>query len=183
MSYESFKTGLASALQAGILLKTDNPILMALKTGDKAPDFTLYSSEKKEVSLDDFQGKNVVLLFFPQSFTSVCTKELCQTRDDIAFYQNLDCEVLGISVDSVFTLGRFKEDQKLNFPLLSDFNKEVSRAYDALAEDFAFGMKGVSKRAAFLIDKQGVIRYVEVLDNPGEMPNFEAVQSCLQSLN
>ncbi len=155
---------------------------MALKTGDKAPNFKLYNSEKEEVSLDSFQGQNLVLLFFPQSFSSVCTKELCSTRDDIAFYQNLDAQVLAISVDSIFTLGKFKEDQKLNFPLLSDFNKEVSRAYDALHEDWILGMKGVSKRSAFVIDKTGVIRYAEVLENAGELPNFDAVKSTLESL-
>ncbi len=156
---------------------------MALQSGEKAPNFKLYSDEKKEVSLDDFKGQNVVLLFFPQSFTGVCTQELCSTRDDIAFYQNLDAQVLAISVDSVFTLGKFKEDQKLNFPLLSDFNKEVSRAYDALYEEWILGMKGVSKRSAFVIDKNGVVRYAEVLDNPGNLPNFEAVKSTLESLN
>ena len=156
---------------------------MALKAGDKAPNFKLYNSEKEEVSLDNFQGKNkVVLLFFPQSFTGVCTKELCSTRDDITFYQNLDAQVLGISVDSVFTLGKFKEDQKLNFPLLSDFNKEVSRSYDSLYEDWILDMKGVSKRSAFVIDKSGIIRYAEILDNPGEVPNFGAVKSTLESL-
>ncbi|MEZ4932889.1 MAG: redoxin domain-containing protein [Saprospiraceae bacterium] len=156
---------------------------MSLKPGDKAPNFKLYNSEKEEVSLDSFQGKsNVVLLFFPQSFTGVCTTELCNTRDDIAFYQNLDAQVLAVSVDSVFTLGKFKEDQNLNFPLLSDFNKETSRAYDALYEDWILGMKGVSKRSAFVIDKGGVIRYAEVLDNPGELPNFDAVKSTLESL-
>jgi peroxiredoxin len=156
---------------------------MSLKPGDKAPNFKLYNSEKEEVSLDSFQGKsNVVLLFFPQSFTGVCTTELCNTRDDIAFYQNLDAQVLAISVDSVFTLGKFKEDQNLNFPLLSDFNKETSRAYDALYEDWILGMKGVSKRSAFVIDKGGVIRYAEVLDNPGELPNFDAVKSTLETL-
>lgn len=156
---------------------------MALKAGDKAPNFKLYNSEKEEVSLDNFQGKNkVVLLFFPQSFTGVCTKELCSTRDDITFYQNLDAQVLGISVDSVFTLGKFKEDQKLNFPLLSDFNKEVSRSYDSLYEDWILDMKGVSKRSAFVIDKSGIIRYAEILDNPGELPNFGAVKSTLESL-
>ena len=156
---------------------------MALKAGEKAPNFTLFSDEKKEVSLDDFKGKNVVLLFFPQSFTGVCTEELCSTRDDIAFYQNLNAEILAISVDSVFTLGKFKEEQKLNFPLLSDFNKEVSRAYDAIYEDWIMNMKGVSKRSAFVIDGEGVIRYAEVLDNPGNLPNFEAVKSTLESLN
>lgn len=156
---------------------------MSLKPGDKAPNFKLYNSEKEEVSLDSFQGKsNVVLLFFPQSFTGVCTTELCNTRDDIAFYQNLDAQVLAVSVDSVFTLGKFKEEQKLNFPLLSDFNKETSRAYEALYEDWILGMKGVSKRSAFVIDKGGVIRYAEVLDNPGELPNFDAVKSTLESL-
>lgn len=156
---------------------------MAIKTGDKAPNFKLFSSEKTEVSLDDFKGKNVILLFFPQSFTSVCTAELCSTRDDIAFYEQLDAQVLGISVDSVFTLAKFKEDQQLNFPLLSDFNKEVSRAYDALYEDWILNMKGVSKRSAFVIDREGAIRYAEVLDNPGNLPNFAAVKETLSKLS
>ena len=156
---------------------------MALKAGDKAPNFKLYNDEKQEVSLDSFHGKsNVVLLFFPQSFTGVCTKELCNTRDDIAFYQGVDAQVLAVSVDSVFTLGKFKEEQKLNFPLLSDFNKAVSRSYESLYEDWILDMKGVSKRSAFVIDKTGIIRYAEVLENPGELPNFEAVNSTLKSL-
>jgi glutaredoxin-dependent peroxiredoxin len=157
--------------------------LMALKTGDKAPGFKLYNTEKQEVSLDDFNGKNVVLLFFPQAFTRVCTAELCSTRDDIAFYQELDAEVVALSVDSVNTLAKYKEDQNLNFTLLSDFNKEISRAYDALYEVWALNMKGVSKRAAFVIDKSGIIRYAEVLDNPGNLPNFDAVKKKLSSLS
>lgn len=156
---------------------------MALKVGEKAPNFTLFSDEKKEVSLDDFKGKKVVLLFFPQAFTGVCTEELCNTRDDIAFYQNLNAEILAISVDSVFTLEKYKADQKLNFSLLSDFNKEVSRSYDAIYEDWIMNMKGVSKRSAFVIDGEGTVRYAEVLDNPGNLPNFEAVKSTLESLN
>ena len=156
---------------------------MSLKPGDKAPNFTLYSSDKEEVSLDSFQGKsNVVLLFFPQSFTGGCTKEMCSMRDDIASYQNLDAKVIAISVDSIATLNKFKSIEELNFLLLSDFNKEVSRAYDAIYEEWVFNMRGVSKRSAFVIDKQGVIRYAEVLDNPGELPNFEAVKSTLESL-
>ncbi len=155
---------------------------MALKTGDKAPNFTLYNTEKAQVSLDGFQGQNVVLLFFPQSFTGVCTKELCSTRDDIAFYQGLDAQVLAISVDSIFTLGKFKEEQKLNYPLLSDFNKEVSRAYGSLYEDWILGMKGVSKRSAFVIDKTGTIQYAEVLESAGDLPNFEAVKETLQKI-
>jgi peroxiredoxin len=156
---------------------------MALKVGDKAPVFKLYNTEKAEVSLDDFKGRNIVLLFFPQAFSGACTTEMCNTRDDIAFYQGLDAQILAISVDSVFTLAKFKEDQRLNFPLLSDFNKEVSRAYDALYEEFVLGMKGVSRRSAFVIDKNGVIRYAEVLEKAADLPNFEAVKATLQKLN
>jgi len=155
---------------------------MALKPGDKAPAFTLPDTEKNMVSLDDFKGQNVVLLFFPFAFTSVCTTELCTMRDDIATYQGLNAQVLAASVDSPFCLARFKEDQKLNFPLLSDFNKEAARAYGALYEEFVLGLKGVAKRSAFVIDGEGVIRYAEVLDNAGELPNFEAVKQALASL-
>lgn len=155
---------------------------MSLQPGDKAPTFTLIDTDKQEVSLDRYQGKNVVLLFFPLAFTSVCTDELCAMRDDISAYNDLNAEVLALSVDSPFTLEKFKAEQKLNFPLLSDFNKEVSRAYGSLYEDFVFGMKGVSKRSAFVIDKDGIIRYAEVLDNAGKLPNFGAVKNTLQEL-
>lgn len=155
---------------------------MALTTGQAAPAFTLQDTEKNRRSLTDFQGQNVVLLFFPLAFTSVCTAELCGVRDNLKNYEQLNAQPLGISVDSMFTLGKFKEEQNLNFPLLSDFNKEVSTSYGALYEDF-FGMKGVSKRAAFVIDKQGVIQYAEVLENAGEQPNFEAIQGKLRELN
>jgi peroxiredoxin len=156
---------------------------MSIKTGDKAPAFTLISDEKKEVSLSDYKGKQVVLLFFPMAFTSVCTDELCQMRDNIAEYNKLNAEILAVSVDSPFTLAKFKEDQKLNFPLLSDFNKEVSRAYGSLYEEFVLGLKGVSKRSAFVIDGDGVVQYAEVLDNAGDLPNFEAVKTSLSSSN
>ncbi|MEZ5040553.1 MAG: peroxiredoxin [Saprospiraceae bacterium] len=156
---------------------------MAVQIGDKAPAFTLYSSEKKEVSLADFEGKNVVLLFFPLAFTGVCTTELCSMRDNIADYEGLDAQILAISVDTLFTLDKFKAEQRLNFPLLSDYNKETAVAYDALYEEFVMGMKGVAKRSAFVIDKSGVIRYAEVLENAGELPNFEAVKATLSTLN
>lgn len=155
---------------------------MALQVGQVAPAFTLFDTDKKEVSLDSFAGKNVLLLFFPQAFTSVCTTELCAVRDNIGLYNNANAVVLGISVDSVFTLIRYKDDQKLNFPLLSDFNKEVSAKYDSLYESFAFGMKGVSKRSAFIIDKKGNIAYAEVLENAGEIPDFQAIQTKLAEL-
>lgn len=156
---------------------------MAVQVGDKAPAFTLISDEKKEVSLSDFQGQNVVLLFFPLAFTSVCTTELCTIRDDFSSYRDLNAQVLAISVDSPFTLEKFKAEQSLNFPLLSDFNKDVSRAYGALYDDFVMGMKGVSKRAAFVIDGNGTVRYAEVLDNAGDLPNFTDVKNALSSAN
>lgn len=153
-----------------------------LKIGDKAPDFKLFDSDKKEISLSDYKGKNVVVLFFPMAFTSVCTAELCTMRDDIAYYSGLEADIVAISVDSLFTLGKFKEDQKLNFPLLSDFNKDTSKAYGSYYEEFVFGMRGVSRRAAFVVDKEGLIRYAEVLDSAGNLPNFEAVKATLTAL-
>ena len=156
---------------------------MMLLPGDKAPSFELFDTQKKKVSLDDFKGRNVLLLFFPLAFTSVCTAELCGVRDNIGMYQNTEAAVLGISVDSLYTLGKFKEEQHLNFPLLSDFNKTVSTAYGSLYPTFGYGMLGVSKRSAFVIDKDGIIRYAEVLENAGEQPDFKAIQSTLQELN
>ena len=156
---------------------------MILKSGDKAPDFTLVSSDKSEISLSNYSDKNVILLFFPLAFTGTCTEELCSMRDDIATYNNMNAEVLAISVDSPFSLGKYKEEQELNFPLLSDFNKNVSRSYGALYEHFVLGMKGVSKRSAFVIDKNGVIRYAEVLENAAELPNFAAVRETLNNLS
>ncbi|QHV94780.1 redoxin domain-containing protein [Spirosoma endbachense] len=151
--------------------------------GQKAPDFTLFNSERKEVSLSGFQGKNVVVLFFPMAFTSVCTAELCEMRDNIATYSNLDAEILAISVDSPFTLAKFKEDQKFPFNLLSDFNKEVSKAYNTYYETFVMNLKGVSKRSAFVVDKDGVIQYAEVLESAGDIPDFLAVRQTLSLLN
>lgn len=153
-----------------------------LQIGDLAPDFTLTSSDKKEVSLSGLRGRPVVVLFFPLAFTSVCTTELCGVRDDIAYYQQLNAEVLAISVDSPFSLDMFRKEQNLNMTLLSDFNKEVSTAYGSIYESFAFGMRGVSKRSAFVVDKEGIIRYAEVLENAGEIPNIEAVKEILKTL-
>lgn len=157
---------------------------MAILVGQQAPDFSLYNSEMGKVNLGDFKNsKNVLILFFPQAFTGVCTKELCSVRDGINKYQNDSTEVLGISVDSVFTLAKFKAEQQYNFSLLSDFNKDVSNLYEAIHESFTdMGMKGVSKRSAFIIDKSGVVQYAEVLDNPGQMPDFNAIDEKLAEL-
>ncbi len=156
---------------------------MKIEIGQTAPDFTLHDSDKNKVTLSELKGQNVLLLFFPQAFTGVCTKELCGVRDNIALYNNANAKVLGISVDSVFTLNKFKEEQQYNFALLSDFNKEVSELYDSIYHDWILDMKGVSKRSAFVIDKEGIIRYAEVLENAGEVPNFEKIQEVLAQLN
>ncbi len=153
-----------------------------LSIGSKAPDFTLTNSDKQAVTLSEHFGKPIVLQFFPLAFTSVCTAELCSVRDNIAFYNQTNATVLGISVDSPFTLAKFKEEQKLNFQLLSDFNKEVSGAYGALYENFVLGLKGVSKRSAFVINAEGNIAYAEVLENAGDQPNFSAIQDALSAL-
>jgi peroxiredoxin len=154
-----------------------------IHVGQPAPNFTLFNSDKQKVSLSDFAGQNVLLLFFPQAFTGTCTKELCSTRDNIALYNQANAQVLGISVDSVFTLAKYKEDQHLNFPLLSDFNKTASATYGALYDNFVFDMHGVSKRSAFVVDKEGIIRYAEVLETATDLPNFEAILKTLENLN
>ncbi len=152
---------------------------MSLKIGDKAPLFTLHSDETKAVSLGDYTGRKVVINFFPLAFTGVCTEQMCTMRDALAAYNKMEADVVAISVDSPFTLAEFKKKEQLNFPLLSDFNKEVSRQYGALYDEFAFGMQGVSKRAAFVVDEEGVIRYAEVLESAGDLPNFAAIQETL----
>lgn len=155
---------------------------MALSIGDKAPAFKLYSSENEEVSLQDFQGQPVLILFFPFAFTGVCTTELCGVRDSISSYNSMNATVLAISVDSPFTLAKFKEDQGLNFPLLSDFGKTTCTSYGSVYDEFVMGLKGVAKRSAFVVDKDGIIQYAEVLENAGDVPNFEAINEVLSSL-
>lgn len=155
---------------------------MSLQVGQAAPDFSLFDTEKNKVTLSSFKGQPVVVLFFPLAFTGVCTAELCSVRDSIAQYNQVNTQVLAISVDSLFTLGKFKEEQKLNFPLLSDFNKEVSQAYGAFYSNFVFDMAGVSKRSAFVVDKDGNIAYAEVLESAGDLPNFGAIHATLNSL-
>jgi peroxiredoxin len=156
---------------------------MSIQVGQKAPQFTLHNTEKNKVSLSDFSNKNVLILFFPLAFTGVCTNEMCSMRDSMAVYNGLNAEVIGISVDSLFVLDRFKKEHNLEFNLLSDFNKEVSQAYGCLYENFVFDMQGVSKRSAFIIDKEGTVQYAEVLESAGDLPDFNAIQACLQTLN
>jgi peroxiredoxin len=154
---------------------------MSLQVGDKAPDFKLFSSELKEVSLADYKGKKLVVHFFPMAFTGTCTTQLCTMRDSFGYYEGMNAAVVGISVDSPFTLAKFKEDQAYQFPLLSDFNKEASQAYGAFYDEFVFNLKGVSKRAAFVVDEEGVITYAEVLESAGDLPDFEAIQKAVSN--
>lgn len=155
---------------------------MKIEIGQEAPDFTLYDSAKNKVTLSDLKGHNVLLLFFPLAFTSTCTAELCSIRDNISFYNKVNANVFGISVDSLHTLAKYKADQNLNFSLLSDFNKEVSSLYGSLYEMFGYNMKGVSKRSAFVIDRDGIVRYAEVLENASEQPNFKSITLTLEGL-
>lgn len=156
---------------------------MKIKKEDKAPDFSLSDTGGKEISLNDLQKKgtgDTLLLFFPLAFSGECTNELCTIRDNMKFYKSFNTNVVAISTDSFFTLREFKKSNNLNFILLSDYNKIVSTRYGALYEDY-YGMKGVSKRAAFIIDPDGIIKYAEVLDDSDNQPDFKAIQKALMS--
>lgn len=160
---------------------------MSLKIGDAAPNFTLKNANNEAFTLSDFKGKkNVVLLFFPAVGTSVCEKELCSTRDSMKDYETLDAQVIAISVDGPFAQKLWTDRHQFNFPLVSDFNKEVSPAYGAFYDTWLpekFALKGVSKRSAFVIDKNGLVQYAEVLDNAGNEPNYQAIQETLKKLS
>jgi glutaredoxin-dependent peroxiredoxin len=154
---------------------------MSINIGSLAPDFTLKDTDGNEVTLSSFRGKPVVVLFFPLAFTGVCTKELCSVRDNLEEYNSVHASVLAISVDSFFTLQQFKNQQNLNFPLLSDFNKETAKAYDAIYDEF-FGMYGVAKRSAFVVDTEGKIAYAEVLEKASDLPNFDEIKRVLSNM-
>ncbi len=152
---------------------------MSLQVGDKAPDFKLFSSELQEVALSDFAGKKLVVHFFPLAFTGTCTTQLCTMRDSFGFYEGMNAAIVGISIDSPFVLAKYKEVEAYQFPLLSDFNKEASQAYGAFYDEFVYNLKGVAKRAAFVIDEKGMIAYAEVLENAGDLPNFDAIKKVV----
>ena len=154
---------------------------MSATVGSKAPDFTLMNENREPVTLSSQKGHPVVLAFFPAAFSGVCTKELCTFRDNMAKLNTAKAQVYGISVDTFFTLAAFKKDQNLNFPLLSDFNKDVIQAYGAYNPDM-IGLKGIAKRSTFVIDKDGVIRHAEVLDDARNEPNYDKVFETLAKL-
>jgi peroxiredoxin len=154
---------------------------MAADVGSKAPDFTLPNQDREPVTLSAAAGKNVVLAFFPAAFTSVCTKELCHFRDSLAALNTANATVYGISVDTPFALKEFASQQKLNFPLLSDFNKDAITKFDVVNPDM-LGLKGIARRAVFVIDAQGTIRHRQVTASPGDEPDYAQVDAVLASL-
>ncbi|MBK7036003.1 MAG: redoxin domain-containing protein [Bacteroidetes bacterium] len=155
---------------------------MKLEIGQQAPDFLMYDTDKNPFRLSEHKGTPFLLLFFPFAFTSTCTKELCNTRDDISFYNNINAKVLGISVDAPYSLKEYRNQQNLNFPLLSDFNKTVSETYGCLQDRWGMELKGVSKRSAFIIDGEGIIRYIEILEDAGKIPDFDAIKKVLTDI-
>jgi len=156
---------------------------MTLKVGEKAPDFTLRDQDLKQVKLSDYRGKKAVLAFFPGAFTSVCTKEMCSLRDALHNFNKLDAVVLGVSVNDPFTLKGFAERNMLNFPLLSDYDRKVIEMYDIVHRDFA-GLKGysASKRAVFILDREGVVRYLWVSEDPKVEPDYDLIQAELAKI-
>jgi peroxiredoxin len=154
---------------------------MPVDVGAQAPDFTLMNQDRQPVSLRDERGKPVVLAFFPAAFSSVCTKELCTFRDSMARLNKVSAQVYGISVDTFFTLKAFHDAQGFTFPLLSDFNKQTIRDYGVYNEDM-IGLKGIAKRAVFVIDRSGTVRHREVLDDARNEPDYDKVFASLASL-
>jgi peroxiredoxin len=155
---------------------------MPIPVGSKAPAFKLYNTDRKEVTLADLQGKVVVLHFFPAAFTSVCTAQMCSTRDELSFYNDLGAAVFGISVDMPFALKVFKQQQNINFDLLSDANKRMINDYEMYHCNFLCDIKGVAKRGVIVIDSTGTVVYAEETPNTGIQVNFEALKEALEKL-
>ncbi|MCX8150545.1 MAG: peroxiredoxin [Candidatus Bathyarchaeota archaeon] len=156
----------------------------SLKIGDKAPDFSLPDVELKIRSLKEFRGQKVVLAFFVGAFTSVCTKEMCVFRDSMARLINLKAQVIGISVNDPFSNKEFAEKNRLTFPILSDYNRETIKAYNIQLRDFA-GLKGytAAKRSIFVLDKQGIIRYIWVAEDPKVEPNYKEIEEIIEKMD
>jgi peroxiredoxin len=154
---------------------------MSVDVGSPAPDFTLMNQERQPVTLSAQRGHPVVLAFFPAAFSSVCQKELCTFRDQLARLNHAQAQVYGISVDTFFALKAFHDAQRLTFPLLSDFNKQVIRAYDVFNEDM-IGLHGIAKRAVFVVDSAGVVRHREVLDDARNEPDYQKVYAAVEAL-
>ncbi|BBJ28089.1 peroxiredoxin [Athalassotoga saccharophila] len=154
-----------------------------MKLGDKAVDFELYDTDLKMRSLKEFAGKNVILAFYPGAFTSVCQKEMCTLRDSLSKFNKFNAQVIGISVDGPFANKAFAQQNMINFPILCDFERKVSKTYGGLHENFV-GIKGysVAKRSVFVVDKNGKIAYAWVSEDPGKEPNYAEIENVLSKL-
>ncbi len=157
---------------------------MALKVGDKAPDFTMYDFEKKPRTLREFLGKKTVLAFFPGAFTGVCSKEMCTLRDSLASLNTMNAQVVAASTDSPFANKAFADQNKLNFPVLSDVTKTVSKQYTGLYDAFA-GVPGytAAKRSIFVLDASGIVKYAWISENPGVEPIYDEIKKALNSIH
>ena len=155
-----------------------------IKVGDKTPDFVLYDTELKPRRLSEFLGKNVVVAFYVGAFTSVCTKEMCTFADSLSRLSSLKAQVIGISVNDPFANKAFAQTNLLQFPLLSDYNRETIKKYAIELQDFA-GLKGytVAKRSVFVIDKQGIVRHVWISEDPRLEPNYDEIEKVLNQLS
>jgi peroxiredoxin len=154
-----------------------------IEVGDKAPDFTLADVDLKPKSLKEFMGQKIVLAFFVGAFTSTCTKEMCEFRDSMARLIDLNAQVIGISVNDPFSNKAFTEKNRLPFPILSDYKREVIKTYGLESPNFA-GLKGytVAKRSIFILDQNGIVRYVWISENPAVEPNYQEIQNVLEQI-
>jgi peroxiredoxin len=158
-------------------------LIMAIKVGDTAPDFSLFDTDRKERTLKEFAGKPVVLAFYPGAFTGVCQKELCTFRDSMNEFKRFNAQVVGISVDSPFANAAFASQNELSYPILCDYTRSASKAYGGVHEDFA-GLKGysASKRAVYVVGANGKVAYAWVTENPGNEPPYAEIQAALAAL-
>jgi peroxiredoxin len=155
---------------------------MPIEVGSKAPDFTLVNQDRERVTLSQELGKGaVVLAFFPGAFSGTCTKEMCSFRDTMSELVRVNARVVGISTDTFFVLKAWNDQQRLGFPLLSDYNKDVIRAYDVVNPDM-IGLKDIAKRAVFVVDKDGIVRYREVLDDARNEPDYRKLNEALATI-
>ena len=156
---------------------------MAVEVGQTAPEFSLYDADRNRQSLSDFKGKNVVLAFYPGAFTGVCTTEMCALRDQMDQFNSLNAQVLGISVDPPFSQKAWADANNLNFPILSDYTRQVVNLYDVALENLA-GLEGyvAANRAVFVVDKDGVVRYKWVAPSPANEPDYDEIRKALEGL-
>jgi peroxiredoxin len=154
-----------------------------IEVGQKAPDFKLPDTDKNEVTLESFKGKNLVIFFFPMAWTGVCTKEMCSVQEDYKMYNSLNAAVIGISVDSHLALKKFKDENKIEYPLLSDFNKTTIHDFGIVQQTFSAVYKDVAKRATVIIDKKGIVKYIQVTPTPGDLPEMEPIKAALKAIS